>query len=414
MKLTTVSAPIRVSTIVAVCLLSVGPAAQAQEIDQLVSRGEIRQATRFLGEFQPSELETDPAGECDSFRVPLEDSYGFRLLLCRFPREDMATHAFEHYRRIYTAVQDEWVNDFSAFHADLEGIRQLVFAVPHDNIVVVLSCDETLCQQQESLLELAELVAERLIAMLPTPSVAEQEESSEFETTTSEATPSPQATPWAEGAVDYQDGAVGTLGFSSSPPGLVYIDGVNTGHRTPARGIEVEAMYHEVQVYFDAEDEHSEIQTVLVEPQQNTDVFFRLEEPADDEPPSPDLSVTSEDCVSTPDWSGATLDSTISRPDLLGWPGGEPTDIRTMLAETEHGTGLLLVGTMDGTPFSDLGLQDRDMILEVCGRQFGERPDSLFGDPLMSLLVAIEALHRAEMVILRSGEILIMRYEFTD
>lgn len=77
----------------------------------------------------------------------------------------------------------------------------------------------------------------------------------------------------------------GYLGVSSSPRGIVHVDGSDTGERTPARRIPLEPGRHEVQVYYDEEDVMSETKHVLIRAGVNTNVFFRLrrEQLEDDE-----------------------------------------------------------------------------------------------------------------------------------
>lgn len=67
----------------------------------------------------------------------------------------------------------------------------------------------------------------------------------------------------------------GYLGVSSSPRGTVYVDGSNTGMRTPARRIPLEPGRHEVTVFYDDEEEMSEVKHVLIRAGVNTNVFFR-------------------------------------------------------------------------------------------------------------------------------------------
>jgi hypothetical protein len=84
------------------------------------------------------------------------------------------------------------------------------------------------------------------------------------------------APPTAEPVDEEEDDTMGSLGVSSSPRGIVYVDGTDTGERTPARRIPVEPGRHEVQVYYDEEDIMSETKHVLIRAGVNTNVFFRL------------------------------------------------------------------------------------------------------------------------------------------
>ncbi len=68
---------------------------------------------------------------------------------------------------------------------------------------------------------------------------------------------------------------VGYLGVSSSPRGIVHVDGTSTNQRTPARRIEVEPGRHEVTVYYDEQEVMSEVKHVLIRSGVNTNVFFR-------------------------------------------------------------------------------------------------------------------------------------------
>lgn len=67
----------------------------------------------------------------------------------------------------------------------------------------------------------------------------------------------------------------GYLGVSSSPRGIVYVDGESTGRRTPARRIELEPGRHRVQIFYESADEMSETKHVLIRAGTNTNVFFR-------------------------------------------------------------------------------------------------------------------------------------------
>ena len=71
------------------------------------------------------------------------------------------------------------------------------------------------------------------------------------------------------------DEELGYLGVSSSPRGVVHIDGSSTNQRTPARRIEVEPGRHEVTIFYDEEDVMSEVKHILIRPNVNTNVFFR-------------------------------------------------------------------------------------------------------------------------------------------
>lgn len=74
---------------------------------------------------------------------------------------------------------------------------------------------------------------------------------------------------------DEDDDETGYLGVSSSPRGIVYIDGDNTGQMTPARRIELDPGRHEVRLFYESEDEFSETKSVLIRAGVNTNVFFR-------------------------------------------------------------------------------------------------------------------------------------------
>lgn len=69
---------------------------------------------------------------------------------------------------------------------------------------------------------------------------------------------------------------IGYLGVSSSPRGVVHVDGSDTGQRTPARRIELEPGRHEVTVFYDEEGVMSEVKHVLIRTGVNTNVFFRM------------------------------------------------------------------------------------------------------------------------------------------
>lgn len=73
-----------------------------------------------------------------------------------------------------------------------------------------------------------------------------------------------------------EDEETGFLGVSSSPRGIVHVDGEDTGERTPARRIPLEPGRHEVQIWYDEEEIMSETKHVLIRAGVNTNVFFRL------------------------------------------------------------------------------------------------------------------------------------------
>jgi hypothetical protein len=75
---------------------------------------------------------------------------------------------------------------------------------------------------------------------------------------------------------DEEDEETGYLGVSSSPRGIVHVDGTDTGERTPARRIPLEPGRHEVQIWYDEEEIMSETKHVLIRAGVNTNVFFRL------------------------------------------------------------------------------------------------------------------------------------------
>lgn len=79
----------------------------------------------------------------------------------------------------------------------------------------------------------------------------------------------------AEDGDEEDEDRVGYLGVSSSPRGIVYVDGRSTGQRTPARRLEVEPGRREVRVLYDGSGELSDPRHVLIRPGVNTNVFFR-------------------------------------------------------------------------------------------------------------------------------------------
>lgn len=78
-----------------------------------------------------------------------------------------------------------------------------------------------------------------------------------------------------------EDGTQGFLGVSSSPRGVVFVDGTNSGQRTPARRIPVEPGRREIRVQYEASGEMSEPKYVLIRPGVSTNVFFREPRPTE-------------------------------------------------------------------------------------------------------------------------------------
>lgn len=102
------------------------------------------------------------------------------------------------------------------------------------------------------------------------------------------AQPAPRPTtpgeqPTARPSDAAEDTTQGFLSVSSSPRGIVFVDGTNTGERTPARRIPSEPGRREVTVLYDGSGQMSEPKYVLIRPGVNTNVFFR-ERRAEDEP----------------------------------------------------------------------------------------------------------------------------------
>jgi hypothetical protein len=93
-----------------------------------------------------------------------------------------------------------------------------------------------------------------------------------------------RARAWVEREPPTEAEEIGYLGVSSSPRGIVYVDGENTGQMTPARRIEMGPGRHEVRIFYESEDEFSETKNVLIREGVNTNVFFRYrpEEETDD------------------------------------------------------------------------------------------------------------------------------------
>ncbi len=89
-------------------------------------------------------------------------------------------------------------------------------------------------------------------------------------------TPTPQAPAVEAAEEEEEEEAVGYLGVSSTPRGIVHVDGSDTGQRTPARRIELSPGRHEVTVFYDEEGVMSEVKHVLIRAGVNTNVFFRM------------------------------------------------------------------------------------------------------------------------------------------
>ncbi|TVQ97285.1 MAG: PEGA domain-containing protein [Deltaproteobacteria bacterium] len=86
---------------------------------------------------------------------------------------------------------------------------------------------------------------------------------------------SPEAATTDGDEEEAEEPTIGFLGVSSSPRGIVYVDGTSTGQRTPARRLEAEPGRREVRVLYDGSGELSEPKYVLIRPGVNTNVFFR-------------------------------------------------------------------------------------------------------------------------------------------
>ncbi|MCA9562814.1 MAG: PEGA domain-containing protein, partial [Myxococcales bacterium] len=92
---------------------------------------------------------------------------------------------------------------------------------------------------------------------------------------TSSSRTSSRSTPRERDEDEDEDEDIGYLGVSSTPRGVVYIDGDNTGQTTPARRIELEPGRHEVRIFYESEEQFSETKNVLIRSGVNTNVFFR-------------------------------------------------------------------------------------------------------------------------------------------
>jgi hypothetical protein len=136
---------------------------QNLDIDHLLSRGEVREVTGYTGTLSHTELEgQEPSQTYNAFRLAGDQTYGFGLQVWKLRDGAQATSFFNRMHETYVVTANDNLGDTPAFEAELGGIRQLVFVAAQTGNVVALSCDETVCPDDETLAHLAERVLSRL------------------------------------------------------------------------------------------------------------------------------------------------------------------------------------------------------------------------------------------------------------
>jgi hypothetical protein len=133
------------------------------EIDQLLSRGEVRELTQYTGSLREIPLEGQPPSESyNAVRFAADTSYGLGIQMWQLETSDDASRHFQRLRDTYVATEAQRIMAHNGFSSTFGGIRQIVFMSRGEHAVVAVSCDETLCPRDGVLTRVAERIGSRL------------------------------------------------------------------------------------------------------------------------------------------------------------------------------------------------------------------------------------------------------------
>ncbi|MBN1946783.1 MAG: hypothetical protein JW797_14005 [Bradymonadales bacterium] len=137
---------------------------QILAIDNLLNRSDLREITGFTGVLNVQPLEGQQPDEgYNAQRISPPDQFGAGLQVWELRGAAETSRHYNRLRETYVGAEEKSGNIGDRFfRADFAGIRQLVFMSRRHNRVIALSCDDTLCTQDQAIERLAELVASRL------------------------------------------------------------------------------------------------------------------------------------------------------------------------------------------------------------------------------------------------------------
>jgi hypothetical protein len=136
---------------------------QPLAIGHLLSRGEVREVTGYAARLTEAPLSGQtPDDHYNGLRLATDDGYGVGLQVWRFGDATRASSHFERLRQTYIVNGSTRVAGDQAFRSEFGGIRQLVFQGRASHTVVAVSCDVTVCTDDQVLQDLAQRVHGRL------------------------------------------------------------------------------------------------------------------------------------------------------------------------------------------------------------------------------------------------------------
>jgi hypothetical protein len=133
------------------------------DVQHLLRRVEIPGLTGFEGPLSRGTLEGQPpSSDYNTIRYGGADHLGVTIQVWTRPT---ARETSEHFQRLvdtYPVTREGPRIADDSFYANFSGIRQLVFMSRSQGTVVVVACDQQVCDEQSDIVRLAEQVAERL------------------------------------------------------------------------------------------------------------------------------------------------------------------------------------------------------------------------------------------------------------
>lgn len=132
-------------------------------IDHYLTRPEVRELTGFIGALTETDLQgQEPSNNYNAMRFGGEDHLGVALQVWDLASAAATTRQFQRMRDTYVDARGTRAVGDGAFRSNYPGIRQLVFMSRSRNTIVALACDDTVCGDDDALVELAQRVEGRL------------------------------------------------------------------------------------------------------------------------------------------------------------------------------------------------------------------------------------------------------------
>ena len=133
------------------------------DISNVLTRGEVREATRFTGTLQETTLEGQkPSRTYNSIRFAGDGHLGVGLQVWEFSSSAATTRHFERLRDTYVEPRGTRTVGDGGFRSDYTDIRQIVFMSRSRNLVIAIACDETVCPTDQEIIGLAEKAEDNL------------------------------------------------------------------------------------------------------------------------------------------------------------------------------------------------------------------------------------------------------------